>query len=545
VEITETVRAWGTIPGMLRARVRERPSAVVVADGSVVLTLAEVAARAREVARGLMALGVERGDRVGVLAPNGWTWVVAACGVWDCGGVLVPLSTRFRGLEAVEVLRATGVRVLLASEHFMGTSYVGLIAAAGEGAGRPFAGLPGLRQVVVADAEDGDAVLGRDGVMAYGEMLARGAAVRTGDAEARAGSVRPGDLCELLSTSGTTGAPKAVMLDHRQILRGYLEWSAVVTLREGDRYPVVSPFSHGFGLNAGLLACLMRGATIVPVAVFDPDDLMARVERLGVTVLAGPPALFHRLLSALRDGRRDVSSLRVGICGAAAVPPELVRALLRPVAEGGAGVERMINAYGLIEGTVVSMTRDGDPVEVIAATAGRAIPGVEITVVDDESRPLPPGRRGEILVRGHGVMRGYWHDPVRTAETVDPAGRLHTGDIGELDPAGNITIVDRKKDVFIVGGFNAYPAEIESLLLRNPEIAQAAVVAIPDAAQGEVAAAWVVPSPGASPTPATLTAWSQANMSNFKVPRLFTLLDSLPVNANGKVDKAALRTDPS
>jgi acyl-CoA synthetase (AMP-forming)/AMP-acid ligase II len=172
------------------------------------------------------------------------------------------------------------------------------------------------------------------------------------------------------------------MLDHRQILRGYLEWSAVVTLREGDRYPVVSPFSHGFGLNAGLVACLMRGATIVPVAVFDPDDLMARVERLGITVMAGPPALFHRLLSALRDERRDVSSLRVGICGATAVPPELVRALLRPVAEGGAGVERMINAYGLIEGTVVSMTRDDDPVEVIAATAGRAIPGMEMAVVD-------------------------------------------------------------------------------------------------------------------------------------------------------------------
>ena len=511
MEIVDTVRAWGTIPGMVRARVREDPGAVVVADGDTTLTMADVAAQARDVARGLLALGVGAGDRVGVLAPNGWQWVVVACGVWDAGAVIVPLSTRFRGAELTGALRTTGVSVLLTCAHFRDTSYVAMLDGAD---------LPELRHVVVLDDGKG-----------YPELLRRGRHVPEADAEARAAAVRPDDLCELLATSGTTGAPKAVMLDHRQILRGYLEWSAIVTLRAGDRYPVVSPFSHGFGINAGLLACLMRGATIVPVAVFDPDLLMDRFERLGVTVMAGPPALFHRLLGV----RPDAAALRVAICGAAAVPPDLVRALLR------AGVDRMINAYGLIEGTVVSMTRADDPVEVIAGTAGRAIPGVEIFIADDDGKPLPAGTRGEVLVRGHGVMRGYWRDPERTAEAVDEDGRLRTGDIGELDERGNLTIVDRKKDVIIVGGFSVYPAEVEALLLGHPAIAQAAVVAAPDARLGEVGRAYVVARPGAEPDPDELTAWAKANMSGFKVPRRFVVVDALPVTANGKIDKVTLR----
>jgi acyl-CoA synthetase (AMP-forming)/AMP-acid ligase II len=281
---------------------------------------------------------------------------------------------------------------------------------------------------------------------------------------------------------------------------------------------------------------VLRAATMIPIPVFDPAALIALIERERVSVLAGPPALFHRLLDSLDEGKRDISSLRVAICGAAAVPPELIRRLLTQ-----AGVERMINAYGLIEGTVVSMTRAGDPVEVIATTAGRAVPGVSIKIVDDGGKEVPAGERGEILVGGYGVMRGYWEDEAKTAAAVDGEGWLHTGDVGVLDGDGNLAIVDRKKEMFIVGGFNAYPAEIEALLLHNGNLAQAAVIGVPDRGLGEAGWAYVVPRPGAAASPVDIIAWAKRNMSNYKVPRRVIVVDALPVNANGKVDKEALR----
>jgi acyl-CoA synthetase (AMP-forming)/AMP-acid ligase II len=227
----------------------------------------------------------------------------------------------------------------------------------------------------------------------------------------------------------------------------------------------------------------------------------------------------------------------VAICGAAAVPPELIRRLVDRV-----GLDRMINAYGLMEGTVVSMTRPGDPVEVIASSTGRAVPGVTLRIVDDDGKDLPPGERGEILVGGYGVMRGYWRDPEKTAEAVDAGGWLHTGDIGMIDDAGNLAIVDRKKEMFIVSGFNAYPAEIEGLLLQCPDIAQVAVIGVPDKRRGEVGQAYVVPAPGSGATPERIIEWARGNMSNYKVPHRVVLVDALPVNPNGKIDKPALHT---
>lgn len=538
---------WGTIPRMLRDQAGRHSDAVVVSDGVVPdgaapdgagqLTLGQLRERAAEVARGLIAMGVEPGDRVAIMAPNSPAWVISAFGVWDAGAVIVPVSTRFKGIEARQVLTKTQACVLLAQDAFLGTSLLSVLgeACGGPAGARPYEGLPDLRTVGVLD-ERSSAAGQRPGVIALSTLAARGGDIAPGAAQRRALAVRPGDLCEILSTSGTTGTPKGVMLDHAQILRGYWDWSEVVTLTEGDRYPVIAPFSHGFGINAGLLACVLRAATMIPIPVFDPAALMDLIERERVSVLAGPPNLFHRLLDSLTGGGRDVSSLRVAICGAAAVPPELIRRLLAET-----GVERMINAYGLIEGTVVSMTRAGDPVEVIATTAGRAVPGVTIKIVDDAGKEVPTGERGEILVGGYGVMRGYWQDEEKTAAALDDDGWLRTGDIGVLDGDGNVAIVDRKKEMFIVGGFNAYPAEIEALLLHNESLAQAAVIGVPHPDLGEAGWAFVVPRPGAAVDPAEVTAWAKRNMANYKVPRRVIVIDALPANANGKIDKEALR----
>ncbi|MEU6712663.1 AMP-binding protein [Nonomuraea sp. NPDC046802] len=494
---------WETLPRMLRDQAERHPDSTVVAGGGTRMTLSGLRAAASEIARGLIALDVAPGDRVALWGVNSAHWVRHAFGIWDAGAVIVPLSSRFKGVEAAELIAKTGAKVLITGAGPSAAPLADLLPP-----------IPGLRQVTHLD----------------------GGGASAGEAEERALAVRPEDLCEIMSTSGTTGAPKGVMLDHAQVVRGYWDWSEIVTLDEHDRYPIIAPFSHGFGLNAGLIACVLRRATMVPIPIFTPDALMSLISAERITVLAGPPTLFHRLLDELDRGSWDVSSLRVAICGAAAVPSALITRLVERV-----GLKRMINAYGLMEGTVVSMTRAGDPIDVIANTTGRAVPGIEVKVVDDDGKQVAPGERGEILQRGYGVMRGYWNEPARTAEVIDADGWLRTGDVGVLDAAGNLAIVDRKKELYIVNGFNVSPAEVESLLLREGSLAQAAVVGVPDPVTGEAGVAFVVPRPGAAPGPEALLGWARANMSNYKVPRRIVVVDTLPVNVNGKIDKPALR----
>ncbi len=521
-----TMPDWGTLPRMLRDQAERHPGAVVVAerDGPR-LTLADLRERASGVARRLMALGVAPGDRVAMWGVNSAAWVTHAFGIWDAGAVIVPLSARYKGIEAAQLIEKTGAKVLIAGAGPADPRSAELLPP-----------LPGLHHVLTSgDLGAAPDLLGA-GAEAVSARAVSARAVSAEAAEERALSVLPGDLCEIMSTSGTTGTPKGVMIDHSQVLRGYWDWSEIVTLDENDRYPVIAPFSHGFGLNAGLVACVLRRATMVPIPVFAPESLMSLISSERVTVLAGPPTLFHRVLDELDRGSWDVSSLRVAICGAAAVPASLITRLVERV-----GLERMINAYGLMEGTVVSMTRAGDPIEVVAATTGRPVPGIEVKIVDDDGKEVAPGERGEILQRGYGVMRGYWDDPDRTAEVVDAGGWLHTGDVGVLDEAGNLAIVDRKKELYIVNGFNVSPAEVESLLLREGSLAQASVVGVPDPVSGEAGLAYVVPRPGQKPDPEALLAWARANMAGYKVPKTITVLDALPTNPNGKVDKLALR----
>ncbi|TMR90224.1 AMP-dependent synthetase [Nonomuraea basaltis] len=495
---------------MLRDQAEHHPGTTVIDEGGTRVTMSELRAAAAEIARGLIALGVAPGDRVAMWGLNSAYWVAHAFGIWDAGAVIVPLSSRYKGIEAAQLIEKTGAKVLITGAGPTAVPLAGLLPP-----------LPGLRHTIVPPAS---------------ELRAMSTRVSAREAEDRALAIRPDDLCEIMSTSGTTGAPKGVMLDHAQVLRGYWDWSEIVTLDEHDRYPVIAPFSHGFGLNAGLVACVLRRATMLPIPIFTPDALMSLISSARVTILAGPPTLFHRILDELERGYRDVSSLRVAICGAAAVPATLITRLVEWV-----GLERMINAYGLMEGTVVSMTRAGDPIEVIAGTTGRPVPGIEVKIADDDGKEVATGERGEILQRGYGVMRGYWDDPARTAEAIAADGWLHTGDIGVLDERGNLAIVDRKKELYIVNGFNVSPAEVESLLLREGSLAQAAVIGVPDPATGEAGVAYVVPRPGATVTAEALTDWAKANMSNYKVPKRIVVVGSLPTNVNGKIDKLALR----
>ncbi|POX39260.1 fatty acid--CoA ligase [Streptomyces sp. Ru73] len=525
--------AYGTVPRLVRAAAGRYGAREAVADGRTRLSYAELGERIERAAAACVAAGVALGDRVAVWAPNTTEWIVSALGAVSAGAVLVPVNTRFKGAETAYVLRRTRARLLFVTGTFLGTSYVASLrraTAEGPGSG-PLPGLPDLRDVVVL-AEDAPV-----GFRTWREFLAGGDRVPAAAVRERAEAVRPDAPSDIVFTSGTTGRPKGAVITHAQTLRAYGVWSELAGLRTEDRYLIVNPFFHTFGYKAGIIACLLRGATMVPQPVFSADTALANIAAERITVLPGPPSLHQQLLDHPARVRHDLSTLRLVVTGAAVVPLRLIERL-----RGELGIATVLTAYGLSESSgVVTMCRRGDAPETVAHTSGRAIPGTEVAVVDAGGRPVAPGRPGEVRVRGYHVMTGYFEDPEGTARAVTPDGWLCTGDVGVLDEDGNLRITDRIKDMFIVGGFNAYPAEIEQLLLRHPDIADAAVVGIPDARLGEVGRAYVVRRPGATVTGDELIVWSRREMANYKVPREVRFLPELPRNAAGKILKHRLR----
>jgi acyl-CoA synthetase (AMP-forming)/AMP-acid ligase II len=526
-----------TIPQLVRAAAEQFGGKKALVDGGASFTFTELEAASIEASRAFIAAGLRHGDRVAVWAPNVHEWVVAALGLQSAGGVLVPLNTRLKGGEAGYILEKSGARILCVIEEFLGTRYLELLDdALGRGEDRPFVKLPKLERVVLLRGTEPEASQ-RTGIAEWAEFLAAGKSVSGDAARARADAVGPDDLSDILFTSGTTGKPKGVMTAHGQNLRAFETWSEVVGLREDDRYLVVNPFFHSFGYKAGWLSSIMRGATVYPQLVFDVPQVLERIKRDRITVLPGPPTLYQTILAHPDRHSYNLGSLRLAVTGAAVIPVELVRRMRDELA-----FETVITGYGLTETCcIVSMCRFDDDPETIAMTSGRAIPGVEVRCADEAGQEVPRGTPGEVLVRGYNVMRGYFDDPAATAETIDVDGWLHTGDIAVMDDRGYLRITDRIKDMFINGGFNCYPAEIESILREHPEVAQVAVIGVPDERMGEVGMAFVVSAPGTDPQPDAIIAWCKANMANYKVPRYVELIDALPMNAMGKVTKFVLR----
>jgi acyl-CoA synthetase (AMP-forming)/AMP-acid ligase II len=526
---------WGTVPRLVDDAARRHGATEALVDGGTRLTYAQLAPEVDRYARGFVAAGVEATDRVAIWAPNCAEWMLAALGALRAGAVLVPLNTRFKGGEAAYIARASGATTLLTVRGFLGTDYPDLLVGEDTGA---------LARIVLL-REGGDAASparpGGPAVTGLAAFLEAGEGVDPVATADRAAAVQPGDMSDLIFTSGTTGHPKGAAATHAQSLRTFGTWSSIVGLAAGDRYLVVNPFFHTFGYKAGILACLMAGATVVPEPVFDAAAVMARIAAERITVLPGPPTLYQTLLADPRRPEHDLSTLRLGVTGAAIVPVELVRAMGDEL-----GFDTVLTAYGLTESCgTVTMCRRGDPPDIVATTSGRAIPGLEVRAVADGSA-VPTGEPGEIVVRGYTVMPGYWNNEEATAEAVDTEGWLHTGDIGVMDAGGNVTITDRVKDMYVVGGFNAYPAEIEAMLRRHEAVAQVAVVGVPDPRQGEVGCAYVVPAAAAGgdepeEVGRSILNWSRGAMANYKVPRGVVLVDALPVNASGKVLKRELR----
>jgi acyl-CoA synthetase (AMP-forming)/AMP-acid ligase II len=504
-----------TINELVAHAAQEWPEAEALVDGDMRLTFGRLFDEVLRSGRSAIAAGIRPGDRAAIWAPNMGEWVIAALGVHCAGGAVVPLNTRYKGDEAAFILRKSRAKVLFTVQGFLGFDYPAML----EGQD-----LPDLeRTVVLRDAT-------------WDEYLEDGKGVAEDEALARSATVQAETVSDLIFTSGTTGRPKGVMSTHGQTVRTFASWSGILGLTAGDRYLVVNPFFHTFGYKAGFVSAIMRGATTIPLPVFEVPAVLELVSREKVTMLPGPPTLFQTILDHPDRSNHDLSSLRLCATGAAVIPVELVRRMRAEL------FENVITAYGLTESTgVATMCRPDDDAEIIATTSGRAIPDVEVRIVGDDNAEVPRGEPGEIVVRGYNVMQGYFEEPEQTAEAIDADGWLHTGDIGTMDDGGNIKITDRKKDMFIVGGFNAYPAEIEASLLRHPAVSQVAVVGIPDERMGEVGMAWIVRKPDASATEDEIVAWAREEMANYKVPRRVAFVDALPLNASGKVLKHELR----
>lgn len=570
---------WGTIPGLVADAAARFGETEALVDGhgpggtTIRMTFSQLAEAVEEASRAILANGIERGDRVAIWAPNCAEWVVAALGTVGAGALLVPLNTRYKGAEAACILKESGARILFTVQGFLGNDYPAMLSEAVTAG----VSLPDLERVIVfrtggtGDSGDTDGSADTDGdadcadsadtaagtftktlparrrsgcnpgdqVLDWTAFIREGACVPGDVAAGRTASITSGDLSDLIFTSGTTGHPKGAMTTHGQTLRTFATWAAVTGLHRGDRYLIVNPFFHTFGYKAGLLACLMTGATMVTEPIFDVDVLVRTVTGERVTVLPGPPTIFQSILDRPDRDKFDLSSLRLVVTGAALIPVELVRRLQSELRVG-----TVVTAYGLTEATgTVTMSRREDSAEIIAGTSGRAIPEVEVRVIAGDGGEVARGEAGEIVVRGYNVMRGYFNDEEGTDEVIDPKGWLHTGDVGAMDEEGNLKITDRLKDMYVSGGFNVYPAEIEAVLRDHPAVAQVAVVGVPDDRMGEVGCAYIVGAPGTSLDQIVdaLPAWSRDRLANFKAPKFVEMIDALPVNAGGKVLKRELR----
>ena len=519
-----------TIPAAVTASIAARPEVEAVVEPGRRVTYRELGERVRTATRAMMAAGVEPGARVAIWAPNGLGWVVAALGAQCAGAAIVPVNMRFKGEEAACILSASKAALLVTTIGFLDIDTVGMLRAAGTP-------LPHLRRIVLLDGSAGVTEAPTNTLVEpWHTFAARAGEIPDSAASERRQRVRPTDTSDILFTSGTTGRPKGVIMTHGQTVQQFREWCEFAGLREGDRYLVVNPFFHMFGYKAGWLACLLQGATIVPVAVFDVPTVLSLVERERITVLPGAPTVYRSILDHPDRKAFDLHTLRVAVTGAADIPVELIREMRAELP-----FRSVLTGYGLTEAGTCTGSRPDDDAETIATTAGRAMKGLEIVIADAKGREVERGATGELLVRGYSVMQGYLDDPEATAAAIDERGFLHTGDLATMDERGYVRIVGRSKDMLIVGGFNVYPAEVENTLLAHDAIGQVAVVGVPDERMGEVAMAYVVPAPGRKFDADAILCWARERLANYKVPRYVVAVERLPTNATGKVVKDALR----
>ncbi len=500
---------------------------------------AEFRDEVRRAARALMALGVGRGEHVGMWATNWPQWVVTQFATAYAGAVLVNVNPAYRASELEYVLRQADITTLLLTDRFKTSDYFAILEevcpelAACAAGGLRSGACPRLRNVVSIQQAK------RPGMLCWDEFLARAEGVPEADLDRRAAGVKPGDVVNIQYTSGTTGFPKGAMLTHRNLLMNAFYVGHFMAFTERDRLCIPVPFYHCFGCVMGTLMCTVYGAAmVVPAESFDPLATLQAIEGERCTGLYGVPTMFIAELSHPRFAEFDLRSLRTGVMAGSPCPIEVMRAVGDKM-----GAREMTIGYGLTEASpILTQTATTDDLEHRVGTVGRRLPGVEIRVVAPGAvDPLPPGEQGELIARSHGVMKGYYNKPAETAAAITPEGWLRSGDLAQETPDGYYRITGRIKDMIIRGGENVYPREIEEYLHTHPAVLDVQVVGLPDERFGEEVCAWVRLRPGVALTEDGLKEFCRGRIAHYKVPRYVVFVDEYPTTVTGKIQKFRLR----
>jgi fatty-acyl-CoA synthase len=494
--------------------------ALVARHQGVRWTYDELAERVAACAEGLLALGLETGDRVGLWSPNYAEWTLLQYATADIGVILVNINPAYRTHELQYALAQSGCRMLFAAPSFKTSDYVDMVE-------HVRADVPALERAIFFWDDDWDELVAATGGVGADALAARRAALR------------PDDPINIQYTSGTTGFPKGATLTHRNILNNGYFVARLQGFGPGDRLCIPVPFYHCFGMVMGNLGCTTHGATmVIPSDSFDPTHVLETVQDEGCTALYGVPTMFIAELAHPEFDRYDLSSLRTGVMAGSPCPVEVMKAC----------VDRMhmtdvTICYGMTETSPVStQTLPDDSLHHRTATVGRAHPHVEIRIADPATgETVPRGATGEFCTRGYSVMTGYWNDDARTADAIDAEGWMHTGDLAVMADDGYVNIVGRIKDMVIRGGENVYPREVEEFLYTHPDVEDVQVIGVPDERYGEELMAWVKARPGATVEPEALRAYCQGRIAHFKVPRYVKLVDEFPMTVTGKVQKFKMR----
>ena len=512
--------------------------ALVVRHQNIKWSYRELQREVDALAAGLVALGLKPGERVGIWSPNNAEWVLTQFATAKAGLILVNINPAYRVAELEYALNKSGCVALITASRFKSSDYIGMLrdlapelATAAPGKLHA-AKLPELRLVITIGAGS------EAGMMPFDDIAGLG-----GDAEARrlgvlAETLQFDDAINIQFTSGTTGFPKGATLTHHNILNNGYFTGVAMKFTEADRLCIPVPLYHCFGMVLGNLVCLTHGAAMVyPAESFEPLSTLETVEAERCTALHGVPTMFIAEMDHPEFRRFDLKSLRTGIMAGSPCPIEVMKRAVDQM-----HLSEICIAYGMTETSPVSFHgATDDPLERRVSTVGRIFPHVEAKVVDAEGRIVPRGTPGEIWTRGYCVMLGYWNDQDRTAEAIDPAGWMKTGDLGTIDDAGYCNIVGRIKDMVIRGGENVYPREIEEFLYRHPKIQDVQVIGVPDPRYGEELCAWVKLRDGERATPEEVQEFCKGQIAHYKIPRYIKFVDAFPMTVTGKIQKFVMR----
>jgi fatty-acyl-CoA synthase len=501
-------------------------------------TYAEMRARIDALAAGLLAMGLEPGDRIGIWAPNCAEWALTQFASAKAGLILVNINPAYRLTEAEYALNKVGCKALVTAVQHRTSEYLAMLrelapelSAARTGELRADR-LPTLRLVITLGE------LEHAGCLAFHQACDAGTPADRARLAQIGAALQFDEPINIQFTSGTTGYPKGATLSHHNILNNGFFVGEAIRLAPGERLCIPVPLYHCFGMVMGNLGCITHAATMVyPSEGFDPLAVLETVEAEGCAALYGVPTMFIAMLGHERFGHFDLTSLRTGIMAGSPCPIEVMRQVIEKM-----HMPQVTIAYGMTETSPVSFQSGADdPLEVRVATVGRVQPHLEVKIVGEAGRIVPRGEPGELCTRGYSVMLGYWDDPERTAEALDPAGWMHTGDLATLDAQGCGNIVGRIKDMVIRGGENVYPREIEEYLYRHPAIADVQVVGVPDPKYGEELCAWIVLKPGAALTAEAVDEFCRGQIAHYKIPRHVRFVEGFPTTVTGKVQKFAMR----